>query len=96
MRRGLAVVLDLAAETARPAPVRPSRDSAGSRHQRSSSPAGLSVTRPARLDIAAHGAQVAMAGVAHDVLIAHALAIGFGDEADAQRMRAQPVEPVDA
>src|ERR1700692_2394297 len=46
------------------------------------------------LNVAAHGAQVAMPRVAHDVLVAHPLVIGLGDEADAQRMRAQPLEPV--
>ena len=45
-------------------------------------------------DIAAHGAQIAMPRVAHDVLVARALGIGLGDEADPQRVRAQPVEPL--
>jgi hypothetical protein len=47
------------------------------------------------LDVAAHGAQVAVAGVAHDIFVAHALVVGRGDEADAQRMGAQPVEAFD-
>src|SRR4051794_34388347 len=42
------------------------------------------------LDVAAHGAQVTMAGVSHDVFVAHAFVVGFGDETDAQGMRAQP------
>jgi hypothetical protein len=46
------------------------------------------------LDVAAHGAQVAMAGVAHNVFVADAFVVGFGDKADAQRVRAQPVELV--
>src|ERR1700722_414353 len=55
---------------------------------------GAVADQPGALDVAAHGAQVAMAGVAHDVLVTHALVVGFGDKADAQGMRAQPVEPV--
>ena len=45
------------------------------------------------LHVAAHRAQVAVPGVAHDVLVAHAFAVGLGDEADAQRMRAEPSKP---
>ena len=33
--------------------------------------------------------------MAHNVFVAHTLVVGLGDEADAQRMRAEPVEPVD-
>jgi transposase len=33
---------------------------------------------------------VAMTGVAHDILIAHAYVVGRGDEAEAQRMPAKP------
>jgi len=47
------------------------------------------------LDVAAHRAKVAMAGVAHDVLVADTLGIGFGDEADAQRVGAHPVEALE-
>jgi hypothetical protein len=47
------------------------------------------------LHIAAHGAEIAMAGMAHDVLVAHAFAIGLGDEAAAQGMRAQRFEAGD-
>jgi hypothetical protein len=43
----------------------------------------------------AHAAQVAVAGVAHHVRVAHALAVSLGDEADAQRVRAQPLKLVD-
>ena len=35
-----------------------------------------------------------MAGVAHDVLVADALVIGCGDEADAQRVGAEAIEPL--
>ena len=44
------------------------------------------------LHVAAHGAQIAMAGVAHDVLVAHAVGVGLGDEADAQRVCAEPLK----
>jgi hypothetical protein len=30
------------------------------------------------LDVTAHGAQVPMAGMAHNVFVAHALVVGFG------------------
>ena len=36
----------------------------------------------------------AYAQKAHDILIAYALVIGFGDEADAQRVGAEPIKPV--
>lgn len=35
-----------------------------------------------------------MAGMAHDVFVPHAFVVGLGDEADAQGMRAKPVEPI--
>ena len=36
-----------------------------------------------------------MPRVAHDVLVAHALAVGLGDEADAQRMGGEPLGALD-
>src|SRR4051794_39748346 len=50
--------------------------------------------QPGALDVAAHGAQVAVAGVAHDVFVPHAFFVRLGDEADTQRMGAQAVESV--
>src|ERR1700733_15851283 len=90
-----AVLLGLAAETARPAPVRPPRDSAKppSEVER---PGGAFTQQAGAADVAAHGAQVAVPCVAHDVLVANAFVVGLGDEADAQRMRAQTIKPVDA
>jgi hypothetical protein len=44
------------------------------------------------LHAAPHGAPVAMPRVAHDVLVAHALVVGLGDEAAPQGGGAQPVK----
>ena len=80
----------------RPAPARCPRDSAENPPSEVEQPGRAFGQQAGALHVAAHGAQVAMPRVAHDVLVAHALAIRLGDEADAQRMRAQPVEALDS
>jgi hypothetical protein len=55
---------------------------------------GAVADQASALDVAAHRPKIAMAGVAHNVFVAHAFVLGFGDETDAQGMRAEPVKPV--
>src|ERR1700679_4167188 len=83
---------DPAATVSRPAPVQCPREVDTARSQAELA-GGTFADQAGALDVAAHRAQVAVAGVAHDVFVAHAFVVGLGDEADAQRVCAEPAEP---